>query len=69
MSCSKITDENRGDITTVYCHRLLDDMDFDALHSFAYHMLRENKNRYTNEELESEIRDYYSDLLEAKLCK
>ena len=50
MSCSKITDENRGDITTVYCHRLLDDMDFDALHSFAYHMLRENKNRYTNEE-------------------
>jgi hypothetical protein len=64
MSCSKITDENRGDITTVYCHRLLDDMDFNTLYTFAYQMLVDNKSGLTNKMLEEQIVDYYPDLLE-----
>jgi len=63
MSCSKITDENRGDITTVYCHRLLDDMDFNTLYTFAYQMLVDNKSGLTNKMLEEQIVDYYPDLL------
>ena len=59
-----VDDNNRVDITSVYCHRLLDDMDFDTLYSFAYHMLKDNKEGLTNEMLENQIKDYYPDLLE-----
>ena len=59
-----VTDENRQDITSVYCSRLLDDMDFDTLYNFAYDMLRDNKDEYNNEQLTTEISDYYPDILE-----
>jgi len=60
----KITDENRADITSTYCHRLLDDMDFNTLYTFAYQMLVDNKSGLTNKMLEEQIVDYYPDLLE-----
>ena len=60
----KITDNNRQDITSTYCHRLLDDMDFDTLYSFAYQMLVDNKIGLTNSMLEEQITDYYPDILE-----
>jgi hypothetical protein len=60
----KITGENRADITSTYCHRLLDDMDFDTLYSFAYQMLVDNKEGLTNKMLEEQITDYYPDILE-----
>ena len=60
----KITDQNRIDITSIYCHRLLDDMDFDTLYNFAYQMLVDNKSGLTNKMLEEQITDYYPDLLE-----
>lgn len=59
-----VTDNNRQDITSVYCHRLLDDMDFDTLYSFAYDMLKDNKEGLTNEMLTDQINDYYPDLLD-----
>jgi hypothetical protein len=59
-----ITDSNRNDITSVYCHRLLDDMDFDTLYSFAYDMLKDNKSGLTNDQLTNQIVDYYPDILE-----
>jgi cell division protein YceG involved in septum cleavage len=64
MTKTTVTDENRADVTSVYCHRLLDDMDFDTLYSFAYDMLRDNKEGLTNEMLENQIIDYYPDILE-----
>jgi hypothetical protein len=60
----KVDDNNRVDITSVYCHRLLDDMDFDTLYTFAYQMLVDNKSGLTNEMLEEQIVDYYPDILE-----
>jgi hypothetical protein len=59
-----VTDNNRADITSVYCHRLLDDMSFDTLYSFAYQMLVNNKEGLTNKMLEDQIVDYYPDLLD-----
>ena len=64
MTTTTVTNENRLDITSVYCHRLLDDMDFDTLYSFAYDMLRDNKEGLTNEQLQNQIIDYYPDILE-----
>ena len=59
-----VDDNNRQDITSVYCNRLLDDMDFDTLYSFAYQMLKDNKEGLTNKMLEEQIVDYYPDILE-----
>jgi len=59
-----VTDNNRQDITSDYCHRLLDDMDFNTLYNFAYDMLYDNKKGLTNEQLTNQINDYYPDLLE-----
>lgn len=64
MTTTTVTNENRSDITSVYCHRLLDDMDFDTLYSFAYDMLVDNKEGLTNEQLQNQISDYYPDILE-----
>lgn len=64
MITTTVTNENRSDITSIYCHRLLDDMDFDTLYSFAYDMLRDNKEGLTNEQLQNQIIDYYPDILE-----
>jgi hypothetical protein len=59
-----VSDKNRDNITSVYCHRLLDDMDFDTLYNFAYQMLVDNKSGLTNKMLEEQINDYYPELLE-----
>jgi len=59
----EITDQNREDVIRSYCHRLLDDMDWDTMYSFAYSMLKNDKDDYNNEQLESEIKDYYPDIL------
>lgn len=60
----KINTENREDIIRAYCHKLLDDMDFDTLYSFSYHMLVDNKSSMDDEALEEEIVGYYPDVLE-----
>ena len=59
-----VTDKNRQEITSDYCHRLLDDMDFNTLYTFAYQMLVDSKSGLTNKMLEEQIVDYYPDLLE-----
>jgi hypothetical protein len=59
-----VTDENRQEIISTYCSRLLDDMNFDTLYNFAYDMLRDNKEGLTNKMLEDQIIDYYPDLLD-----
>ena len=60
----KITDSNKLDIARVYSYKLLDDMDYDTLYSFAYSMLVDNKESMSNEGLENEILDYYPEILE-----
>lgn len=60
----EVTDKNREDIIRVYASRLLDDMDFDTLYSFAYEQLVESKGLMDNEPLENEIKDYYPEILE-----
>jgi hypothetical protein len=51
----KVTDKNRDDIMDSYVSRLLDDMDFDTLYSFAYDMLRNNKSGLNNDQLTNQI--------------
>jgi len=60
----QVTDKNREDIIRSYAHRLLDDMDWDTLYSFAYERLVESKDLMDNEPLEQEILDYCPEVLE-----
>jgi hypothetical protein len=60
----KVTDENRNVIMDSYVSRLLDDMDFDSLYSFAYDMLKDGKSGLSNDQLTDQIFDYCPDILE-----
>lgn len=60
----KITSENRESIVDAYVNRVLDEMDTNTLMQLAYDLLCKDKESYTNEELETEINEYYPDILE-----
>lgn len=60
----KVTDKNRDVIMDFYVSKVLDDMDFNSLYSFAYDMLKDSKKGLTNDQLTNQIVDYYPDLLE-----
>lgn len=59
-----VNDKNREDIVRSYAHRILDDMDFDTLYSFAYEQLVQSKDLIDNEPLETEILETYPEILE-----
>lgn len=59
-----VTDKNREEILDKYSEYILDGMDFQSLWELAYDSIRNSKDLMENEALESEILDYYPDLLE-----
>lgn len=59
-----VTDKNREEILDKYSEYILDSMDFQSLWELAYDSIRNSKDLMENEALESEIIDYYPDLLE-----
>ena len=59
-----VTDKNREDIVRSYAHRILDDMDWDTLYTFAYEQLVQSKDLMDNEPLETEILETYPEILE-----
>jgi hypothetical protein len=60
----KVTDENRDVVMDSYLSRILDDMEYDTLYTFAFDMLKDGKEGLTNDQLTDQIADYYPDLLE-----
>lgn len=60
----KVTDENRDVIMDSYVSRILDDMEYDTLYTFAYDMLKDGKSGLSNDQLTNQIADYYPDILE-----
>ena len=60
----KVTDKNRDVIMDSYVSRILDDMEYDALYTFAYDMLKDGKSGLSNDQLANQISDYYPDILE-----
>lgn len=55
---------NRTDLIDAYAQHILDDMDMNALTSFAYDCLVSNLNEYRQEDLITEITDIYPELLD-----
>ena len=60
----KVTDKNRNVIMARYASRVLDDMEYDTLYTFAHIMLKDSKSGLTNDQLTNQIADYYPDILE-----
>ena len=55
---------NKDDLIDAYAQKLLDSMDMKTMERFVYDTLVENLTNYTEEELITEVTDYYPELLE-----
>ncbi|MFZ9069467.1 MAG: DUF7326 family protein [bacterium] len=55
---------NKEDLIDAYAQQLLDSMDMKTMEIFVYDTLVENLTNYTEEELITEVTDYYPELLE-----
>lgn len=56
---------NKEDLIDAYAQQLLDSMDMKTMERFVYDTLVENLTNYTEEELITEVTDYYPELLES----
>jgi hypothetical protein len=59
------TEMNKADLIDAYAQQLLDNMDMKTMERFVYDTLVENLTDYTEEELITEVTDYYPELLES----
>ena len=55
---------NRTELQESYIQQLIDGMDYKTMERFVYDTLEENLTNYTDEELITEVTDYYPELLE-----
>ncbi len=54
---------NKADLIDSYAQQLLDNMDMKTMERFVYDTLVENLTDYTEEELITEVTEYYPELL------
>ena len=55
---------NREQLQENYIQQLIEGMDFKTMECFVYDTLEENLTNYTDEELITEVTDYYPELIE-----
>ena len=55
---------NRSKLQEAYIESIIDGMDHKSMYQFVYDTLDGNLNDYTTEELVTEVKDYYPELLE-----
>ena len=60
-----MTEINKADLIDAYAQQLLDSMDMKTMERFVYDTIVENLTDYTDEELITEVKDYYPELLES----
>ena len=55
---------NRSELQEAYIESIIDGMDHKSMYQFVYDTLDGNLDDYTTEELVTEVKDYYPELLE-----
>ena len=55
---------NRDSLQEAYIESIIDGMDHKSMYQFVYDTLDGNLDDYTTEELVTEVKDYYPELLE-----
>ena len=64
-STSFSSNMNRSKLQEAYIESIIDGMDHKSMYQFVYDTLDGNLNDYTTEELVTEVKDYYPELLES----
>ena len=54
---------NRDQLQEAYIESIIDGMDHKSLWQYVYDNLNDHLDKYTDEELTTEVEDYYPDLL------
>lgn len=60
----KLTPDQRDKLQDDYVNRVVDDMDIKTLCAFVYHSILGSLDDYSTEELITEVKEYYPELLE-----
>jgi hypothetical protein len=55
---------DRHELQETYIQQLIEGMDFKTMECFVYNTLKENLSTYTDEELITEVEEYYPELIE-----
>lgn len=56
--------KKRSELQSEYVYRIVEDMDMDTLVLHMQDFLHKEFDKYTEEELVTDVRDFYPDLLE-----
>ena len=55
---------NRDELQNAYIESIIDGMDHKSMYRFVYDTMEQNFETYSDEELVTEVKDYYPELLE-----
>ena len=55
---------NRDQLQNDYIESIIDGMDHKSMYQFVYDTIEQNLEKYSDEELVTEVKDYYPHLLE-----
>ena len=60
---------NREQLLESYIEEIIDGMDHKTMYQYVYDMLEQNFETYSEEELETEVKEYYPHLLEPSISE
>jgi len=55
---------NRSELQDALIHQIIDDMDLKTMTAMIYDMMQESYDKYSENELKTEVEEYYPELLE-----
>ena len=55
---------DRDNLQNAYIESIIDGMDHKSMYQFVYDTIEQNLETYSDEELVTEVKDYYPELLE-----
>ena len=60
---------NRDQLQNDYIESIIDGMDHKSMYQFVYDTIEQNLETYSDEELVTEVKDYYPELLEPTISE
>ena len=60
---------NRDQLQNDYIESIIDGMDHKTMYQYVYDMLEQSLETYSDEELKTEVKDYYPELLEPSISE
>ena len=64
-----LSDMNRQELMETYIEEIIDGMDHKSMYQYVYDNLYDHLNKYDEEELIEEVKDYYPHLLEPSISE